>query len=188
MFARLKNIFRKKTTDTYIDISDIPDVVDCNNLADTTDKKINKSQIEKKCGYCRNVGHNVSNCQSIIQEFEKITYYFSIPENLVSENIIKTRNFLLGFDNFILSRYLTKYKIFNYMYYECSKYFDNASGNKNIELLVGYFCVLPFHPEIRIKRVRTRNIPNHPKTPSKISFPQKFNVGFILNPLNPVLL
>lgn len=90
-------------------------------------------------------------------EFKRIEDYCSNVVNQV--NLPETRKFLSTIDKDVIRRYIAKHNISNYMYENCSQYYDNninLRDNKknNIELIIGYLCVLPLHPEIKIKRQR----------------------------------
>lgn len=133
-----------------------------------------KQKKEKCCSFCGENNHNISKCEKINNELNKITDYCSHYEN--QTNIPKTRDFLEKINNIVINRYVIKHKIKSYMYYKCSQYYDN-SVNNNIDLIIGYLCVLPLHPEIKIQRTKKQKI--HEKQNIQDN---NLGVGFVVGP------
>lgn len=117
----------------------------------------------KRCKYCRQIDHNISKCELIEIEISKIPQYCSVNIN----DIPNVRDYLTQTNKIVLERYVTKSNLLNYMRHNCSVYYDNNIYNaknshlKNVELVIGYLCVLPFHPEIKIQRQYKHRINKH---------------------------
>lgn len=130
---------------------------------------------EKHCSYCKDINHTISKCDKMNYELEKITQYCSLIEN--QNNIPETRKYLQSINNTIISRYAVKNKIRRFMYNNCFQYYVNNIEPcknifyKNVELIIGYLCVLPLHPEIRIKKV------SQPKAPQPVHCHKNHNNG-----------
>lgn len=124
-------------------------------------EKVKKQATEKHCGFCKETGHNIRNCETLHNALDNITDYCSSCRN--QTNLPKVRMYLSEFDKAVINRYISKYNISNYMYHHCSVYYDNHIRSiktrflKNVELIIGYLCVLPLHPEIKIKRQSRKN-------------------------------
>ena len=104
----------------------------------------------KHCSYCRDLSHTIRTCPTMNEELDKITQYCSNQTN-----IIDVKQYLKTFEKPIIDRYIKKHNINSSMCNYCSDYYNNVikpSKEKNIDLLVGYLCVLPLHPEIKHKR------------------------------------
>lgn len=141
-------------------------------------KNENKQKKEKCCSYCCENKHNISKCEKMNDELNKITEYCSHYEN--QTNIPKTKEFLKKIDNVVIKRYVKIHKIRNYMYHNCSQYYDNIEkNNNNIELIIGYLCVLPLHPELKIKRTSTKKVYEQQPIQRKHN---NFNAGLFVGP------
>jgi len=158
IYNLFKYLYPNKKEEFINDDAKINDEIELHSECKIIDKKFEKIF----CFFKKN-DHNIKKCESINNEIDKITEYCSNNEN--QTNIPKTREYLNSIDKIVLNRYVVKYNIKKYMYKNCSVYYDNnISSNKNIhakniELIIGYNCVLPLHPEIKIKR-QSRNIKN----------------------------
>jgi hypothetical protein len=104
---------------------------------------------EKCCSYCHENNHNILKCEKMNNELNELTNYCSQYENQI--NIPKTKEFLEKLNNAVIKRYVKKHNLKRYMYNNCSQYYDNSVKN-DIDIIIGYLCVLPLHPEIKIKR------------------------------------
>lgn len=156
----ISNVFRKKENTTTLSKDIIVDIEVETNV--DTETKIQKHKEPKKCAFCKEIGHDIRKCEQVNNKLEEISNYFLIYENQV--NIPKAKEFLETFDKLILNIFESKYKIKNYMCNNCSVYYDNniyIKKNQIVELLIGYLCVLPLHPEIKIKRNKRNKINKH---------------------------
>jgi hypothetical protein len=149
----IMKLFFKSNNSKNVELAQVEEMNDVINVLETNEPNIKIKKI-KKCSFCKQTNHNVRNCEQLNEKFEEITNHFKNYEN--KTNIPSAKEFLILFDKFILNKYIKKYNINNFMYYNCSIYYDNNINNKNktIELIIGYLCVLPLHPEIKIKRVK----------------------------------
>lgn len=162
MFEFLKNLFichtnnqpqtvHTEQTDSSVDnVNHVP--FNSNNLEDIN---VHVHKKTPACSYCQSVEHNIIKCVQVKTQLDQIKTYCSDPTH--QQNVIETTNWLKTFDNKILSRYIITHNINSYMWNNCSVYYtnniDRTSGkDKNIQLIIGFECVLPAHPEIRIKR------------------------------------
>ena len=137
-------LFPKKTKTI---IKEVEDEIDNNCELPIKNKK------EKCCSYCKDPTHSINKCEKVMIELNNITEYCSEYENQL--NIPKTRKFLSSLDKKIIDRYVKKNNIRTFMSDHCYNYYDN-NQNSNIELIIGYLCVLPLHPEIKNKRIITK--------------------------------
>jgi hypothetical protein len=186
IYNLFKSLYTNKE-DTFINKDDKNDEIEL----ECESQIVDKTPIEKRCSFCKKNDHNIKKCELINNEIDKITDYCSNNEN--QTKIPKIREYLNSIDKFVLNRYVIKYNIKKYMYKNCSVYYDNnISSNKNIntrniELIIGYNCILPLHPEIKIKRqsnhIKNRmQEDNHQKrqllNPQLIVSGQGVSVGF----------
>lgn len=107
------------------------------------------------CSYCNGTTHNIIKCEQVNTQLEQIKTYCS--ETSHQTNVIGTTTWLKTFDNRVLARYIIIHNINSYMWNNCVVYYANniekiSGKDKNIQLIIGYECVLPAHPEIRIKK------------------------------------
>ena len=103
-----------------------------------------KEAVIKKCSFCKETTHNILKCEQINIKLEEITEYFSNYENKL--NIPNAMDYLLIFDSIIINRYVTKYNIKNYMYHNCSVYYDNNITKCKIQIVNH---ILAFHAIIK---------------------------------------
>ncbi len=165
MFEFIKNIFICHTTNQPQTEQANSSVNSVNNVNNVNHVPFNSNGLEdinvhvhKKtpaCSYCQSVEHNIIKCVQVKTQLEKIKTYCSDPAH--QQNVIETTNWLKNFDNRVLARYIITHNINSYMWNNCAVYYSNnidrTSGKeKNIQLIIGFECVLPAHPEIRIKR------------------------------------
>ncbi len=158
MFNFMKKIFKRDVKDTNNNVQpfnleqddeEFDDIILYNEINIQVKK-------EKHCSFCKDPSHTITKCDKMNYEIDKITEYCSIIENQI--NIPETRKYLQSIDSVIINRYVTKNKIKDYMYNNCYQYYNNNikltrnTNQKNIELIIGYLCVLPLHPEIRNKK------------------------------------
>lgn len=114
------------------------------------EEKIIKEPKIKHCSFCNNTNHIISKCQIVNDAM------YDITNKLKNNNdIVSARKYLQNINKILLKRYISVNSINKYMYRNCSIYYDNNISklkDKDIELIIGYLCVLPFHPEIKIQR------------------------------------
>lgn len=103
----------------------------------------------KCCSYCGENNHTISKCDIMNNKLQNMVNYCSEYENQI--NIPKTKLFLEKIDKKVIKRYITQKNIRIYMYHNCSQYYDH-SVNNDIDLIIGFLCILPLHPEIKIPR------------------------------------
>jgi len=159
MFKFFTNIFKCKDNNgqTIHTDSSVP-YEQSNSMEEITVK------IPKKipaCSYCSATTHNIIKCEQVKAQLEQIKTYCSDPAH--QANVIGTTTWLKTFDNKVLARYIITHNIGSYMWNNCAIYYANniekTSGkDKNIQLIIGYECVLPAHPEIRIKKEQLKKI------------------------------
>ncbi len=165
MFEFIKNIFICHTTNqpqtvqteqahqTDSSVNNVNHVpFNSNNLEDIN---VHVHKKTPACSYCQSVEHNIIKCVQVKTQLDQIKTYCSNPAH--QQNVIETTNWLKQFDNRVLARYIIVHNINSYMWNNCAVYYSNnidrTSGKeKNIQLIIGFECVLPAHPEIRIKR------------------------------------
>ncbi len=165
MFEFIKNIFICHTTNqpqtvqteqahqTDSSVNNVNHVpFNSNNLEDIN---VHVHKKTPACSYCQSVEHNIIKCVQVKTQLDQIKTYCSDPAH--QQNVIETTNWLKNFDNKVLARYIIVHNINSYMWNNCAVYYSNnidrTSGkDKNIQLIIGFECVLPAHPEIRIKR------------------------------------
>ena len=172
MFKLIKDIFGFASTDIDINIT--------TNI--NTKKQVAKSQTPPTCSFCKCPDHKITKCPQITQGIAKIKTYCSSYSN--QQNIPATIKWLEQLDEKILNRYVIAYNIDNYMWNNCSQYYmNNIEGKRKkyklIELIIGYNCVLPLHPEIRIKRVYEEKV-NWEKPKPDYSSASSFGTGIIM--------
>lgn len=115
-----------------------------------------KTSVVKRCSYCRNETHKINNCQLVNDMMSEITSRVTNNKDIPS-----VRDYLRGIDKKIILRYVSKRGLRRYMYQNCSVYYDShisKSRESEIELIIGYLCVLPYHPEILIERKYKKSI------------------------------
>jgi hypothetical protein len=116
-----------------------------------TKNEINKKQ--SHCSYCNDTSHKINTCQLATD------ILMSITEKLSNNNDIPfARTYLQKIDKKLIKRYVTKHHLDTYMYRNCYNYYYDCidtAEDKNIELIIGYLCVLPFHPELKTKNNKT---------------------------------
>jgi hypothetical protein len=156
-----------------------------NQVTEPESRPIVDTHAKPVCSFCKGGEHNITKCPEATNLITKIKTYCSEYAN--QQNIPATMKWLDQFDKKILDRYVTVSNINNYMWYHCSVYWtNNIEGlngkNKLIQLIIGHDCVLPLHPEIRIKRVRkeSKTIYVYTKEKPDYSPASAFGAGLIM--------
>lgn len=158
MFNWLKNKFKRRHSVPTNEVLE-PTVQETTiSIKEQVEVECEKPKRIKKCGFCEQEGHDVRKCDQLNTHLNELRQYL---KNSTNYSIIDVRKHLKKIDDFILGKYIDKHNINDYMYEYCSIYYDNniTRKNMNIELLIGYYCVLPLHPEIKIKRQRFKKRP-----------------------------
>lgn len=161
MFEFLKKLFACKDTNCQSvqpgsTVNYVPVV--SNNLEEV---EVHIPRKTPSCSFCNATSHNIIKCEQVKAQLEEIKVYCSVPTH--QANIIGTTTWLRTFDNRVLARYIITHNINSYMWNNCAIYYENnisrTSGKeKNIQLIIGYECVLPAHPEIRIKKEQLKKL------------------------------
>jgi len=156
MFRRIfSSIAGKTENDIPLHISStaddiIPSIPSTEEQMATTTHDAHAAQ-DKLCGHCLLSGHNKRNCPSLNAELDRHVEYCSTNKT----NIESVREYLRSLDKTIVFRYAEVNRIDNYMYYNCSEYYDNVcinNGNRfynYVEIIIGYLCILPMNPLIK---------------------------------------
>ena len=157
MFRFIANLFACENTlnqsvHTDSSISNVPV-----NSSNSEEFELHMPRKIPACSYCSATSHNIIKCDQVKAQLEQIKTYCSNPAH--QADVIGTTTWLKTFDNKVLARYIIINNINSYMWNNCAIYYANninkTNGkDKNIQLIIGYECVLPAHPEIRIKRTQ----------------------------------
>ena len=146
MFKALKSIFTRKPKEEVFE----------EVYMELIQEETPKEPVTKLCSFCKKCDHNIRHCDAMNSQLQQITDYCSSNQT----NIPKTRAYLNTIDKRVIYRYVQSNKLYSYMYQNCQEYFNNNCKHgtklkKYIEVIIGYLCVLPLNPQIKIKRKST---------------------------------
>lgn len=183
MFKYFKNLLGfTNNQNTYNSNSSLTPKNAVINYSDTSELDVQhiKPHTKPTCSFCKCPEHNITKCPEVLEEIGKIKAYCSEYAN--QQNIPGTTKWLEQFDEKILNRYVVSSNINNYMWSHCTVYYSNniegTKGKKRlIELIIGHDCVLPLHPEIKIKREYKKKQPVTNTHCHHNSNPNNFSVG-----------
>lgn len=184
MFKFLANLFNCKDTNSQ---SKQPDLIVNHVPFEPESSEASEVHVHKKtpaCSYCNGTTHNIIKCEQVKAQLEQIKTYCTDPAH--QANVIGTTDWLKTFDNRVLARYIITHNINSYMWNNCAVYYanniDKTSGkDKNIQLIIGYECVLPAHPEIRIRKnqIKKYKPESHKKSYDRFENSNKSDINFL---------
>ncbi len=183
MLKYLKNLFGFTNNQNTHDSNHLHSAkISVVNNSDTSEVDVQhiKPHVKPTCSFCKCPDHNITKCPEVLGEIDRIKTYCSEYAN--QQNIPATIKWLEQFDEKVLNRYVVISNINNYMWSHCAVYYSNniegtKGKKKSIELIIGHDCVLPLHPEIKIKREYKKKQPVTNTHCHHNSNPNNFSVG-----------
>ncbi len=165
MFDFIKRLFNLKNTGN-VSASNKDEInefnTSINNLKYNEEEILEAAHIIPKkapaCSHCKSIQHNIKTCPQMNESINAIkTYCNNFLVNQNNLTVFSVSNYLNTWDENILKRYVNVKQINSFMFTNCVEYYNgNIDGlvgkDRYIQLIIGYECVLPLHPEIRIKR------------------------------------
>lgn len=157
MQAVYRKLFKSKAAVESDNVKSEAAVESDNNVTVSDAEEVQRPPVTRVCSHCHQSDHTIRQCVVMNTALREMVDYCTSN----ATNIPKVRTYLNTIDAKVVFRYTATHKLRHYLYTYCPQYYDNncvrgTRLNNNIELIIGYLCVLPLNPQMKVKREKSK--------------------------------